>query len=106
MKAQHLTLGWASEREVLAVDLSENEIEDVVFSAWQTFIGDEVTENDNFFVKGGTSLAAVQVSMTISKQLGVTIKPGVLFESSSFQTYLKSVVEIFHGDRLNQPSAL
>lgn len=80
------------------MESEQRELQSLVASAWHPYVG-IATEGDNFFVSGGTSLHVVQVSMELSKALGVTLKPALLFENPKFSAYVTAVQEFLQLHR-------
>ncbi|HET9895701.1 MAG TPA: phosphopantetheine-binding protein [Streptosporangiaceae bacterium] len=75
------------------MESEQRDVQSLVANAWHPYVG-SVTEEDNFFVAGGTSLHVVQVSMELSRALGITIRPAMLFENPKFGAYVTAVQEL------------
>ncbi len=72
MPATGLTTGYAAPRTPREAQL---------LAIWQEVLGGEnIGIHDNFFTRGGHSLKAIQVLMTIQQRLGVSLELEVMFE--------------------------
>ena len=74
--------------------LASVDVKSVIEEAWNDVIGDTVAGTKNFFVCGGSSLDAVRVSMKISRDLGFSVKPKLIFENPVLEDYENAVLAL------------
>ena len=75
---------------------NENSFADRVKLIWQGVLGvNEILLDSDFFILGGDSLTAIQLSYKLKVALGIEISPGFLLEHSRFEHFLIKIQETF-----------
>jgi hypothetical protein len=80
---------------------TEMDVRMTIANAWQPVVGDTQTGTKNFFLCGGSSLDAVKISMQISRSIGLTVKPRLLFENPVMSDYENAVLKLLTNSSAN-----
>ncbi|MCG8616917.1 MAG: KR domain-containing protein, partial [Desulfobacterales bacterium] len=83
--------------------VTAQEVEPVLTSIWQEFLGiEEMTNLDNFFELGGDSLAGIQIATEIEERLGVSISAAALLEMPTILELTEHIRDLL-GEEISQP---